>query len=113
MKALSIAMLMLGIAGCAKSVEPLALSITAQATPTSAAPGDSITVVTNVQGDGLVGVAVDFGDNTVFTYEFSGARRGKVTYKHPYATTGTFTITATVFDAAEDQRSTTMTVSID
>lgn len=113
MKALYAAMLILGIAGCTKSVEPLALTITAQATPTSAAPGDSITVVTNVQGNAVVGVAVDFGDGTVFETAFGGVRTGKVTYRHAYAATGTFTITATVHDAAEDQRSTTMTVQID
>jgi hypothetical protein len=114
MKVLYAAMCLFAVAGCAGSVEPAApLTVTAQVTPTSAARGDSITVVANVQGELVTGVTVDFGDGTVEEQGFGGVRTGKVTYRHAYDATGTFTITATVRDATDDQRTATATVQID
>ena len=86
--------------GCTEStLAPLPLDITIAASRTTAAPGDTIYFVATVQGGSLLGLNADYGDNATDLYGTSGARTGKVTFRHAYATRGTFTTKITITDA--------------
>jgi hypothetical protein len=102
------------LCGCAaSSLEPLSLSISVTATPTSAAVGDTITFVTNMQGDNLIAVEGDYGDGTSPDgFDIPFGRTARNTFKHVYTTTGSFTATFTAAQADSTARSTTATVQI-
>ena len=86
--------------GCTEStLAPLPLDITIAASRTTAAPGDTIYFVATVQGGSLLGLNADYGDNATDLYGTSGARTGKVTFRHAYAARGTFTTKITITDA--------------
>lgn len=87
-------------AGCSEStLAPLPLQISVAASRTTAAPGDTIYFVATVQGGSLLGLNADYGDTSTDLFGTSGARTGKVTFRHAYATRGTFTTKITLTDA--------------
>jgi len=89
-----------GAVACHESVlAPLPLDITISASKTTVAPGDTIVFVATVQGGYLLGLTADYGDNLNDIYGTSGARTGKVTFRHAYAARGTFTTKITLTDA--------------
>ena len=89
-----------GAVACHESVlAPLPLDITISASKTTVAPGDTITFVATVQGGYLLGLTADYGDNLDDIYGTSGARTGKVTFRHAYAARGTYTTKITLTDA--------------
>jgi hypothetical protein len=86
-------------AACAEStLDPLPLDITITASRTTAAPGDTVVFVATVQGGSLLGLNVDYGDGAVDSYGTAGARTGKVSFHHAYASPGTFTTKISVTD---------------
>jgi PKD repeat protein len=80
------------------TLDVIPLQISVDATPTSAAVGDTVTFVATVQGNSLLGVDADFGDGGTDRYGTSGARTGKVTFRHPFLARGTYTVKITVTD---------------
>lgn len=99
--------------GCGSStVEPLPLDITVQASRATAAPGDSIDFVATVQGQDLLGVDVDFGDGSTDSRGTSGARTGKLTFRHAFTTRGAYTTKITVTDGAVGQKTASVVVQI-
>jgi hypothetical protein len=101
------------VACAGNTLEPLALSISVTATPTSAAVGDTITFVTNAQGNALIAVDSDYGDGSaVDPVELPLARTAKNTFKHVYHAAGTFTATFTVAQVDSMARSTSATIQV-
>jgi hypothetical protein len=94
------------------SVEPLALSITLTATPASAAVGDTVTFVADAQGNALTALSADYGDGTSDGFQIPFARTARNSFKHVYATAGTFTATASVAQADSTTKSATATVQV-
>jgi len=88
------------LSACGEStLAPLPLQITVATNRTTAAPGDTVYFVATVQGGQLLGLDADYGDNAVDQFGTSGARTGKITFRHAYAARGTFTTKITVTDA--------------
>ena len=86
--------------GCTEStLAPLPLEISVAASRTTVAPGDTIYFVATVQGGSLLGLNADYGDTSTDLYGTSGARTGKVTFRHAYTARGTFTTKITLTDA--------------
>jgi hypothetical protein len=102
------------LSGCAaSSLEPLPLSISVTATPTSAAVGDTITFVANMQGNGLIAVDGDYGDGTAPDgFDIPFGRTARNTFKHVYSTAGNFTATFTAAQTDSTAKSATVTVQI-
>lgn len=102
------------LCGCASSsVEPLALSISVTATPTSAAVGDTITFIADMQGNGLIAVDGDYGDGSAPDgFDIPFGRTARNTFKHVYQKAGSFTATFTAAQADSSARSTTATIQI-
>jgi len=89
-----------GAVACHESVlAPLPLDITISASKTTVAPGDTIVFVATVQGGYLLGLTADYAATINDIYGTSGARTGKVTFRHAYAARGTFTTKITLTDA--------------
>lgn len=80
------------------TLDVIPLQISVQASNTSAAIGDTVTFVATVQGNSLLGLDADFGDGVTDRYGTSGARTGKVTFRHPFLSRGTYTVKITVTD---------------
>lgn len=106
------AMIVAIASACSRALEPLPLAITLDATPSTAATDDSITFVVGAQGGQLFGVEIDFGDTSTDQYATSGARTARVTFRHAYASAGTFTVRAVVTDARAGQKEASAEVTI-
>jgi len=93
-------------------LEPLPLDVTIAANRTTAAPGDTITFVTDAQGGSLVGVQVDYGDDTADSFATAGARTAHVTFKHAYSQRATYTVRVVVTDALAGQKEASVQVRV-
>jgi hypothetical protein len=104
----------MGVAvGCTEStLAPLPLDITIAASRTTAAPGDTIYFVATIQGGTLLGLNADYGDTATDIYGTSGARTGKVTFRHAYSARGTFTTTITLTDATLGTKSASVEIHV-
>ena len=96
----------IGLASCAQEpLEPLPFQISIETSRATAAPGDTVIFTAVVQGGSLLGLVAEFGDGSSDSYGTSGARTGRVGFRHAYTTRGTFTTTITVTDATAGQKS--------
>jgi hypothetical protein len=101
------------VLGCTEStLDPLPLDISVAASRTTAAPGDTIYFVATVQGGSLLGLNADYGDTSTDLFGTSGARTGKVTFRHAYATRGTFTTKITLTDATLGTKSASVEIHV-
>ena len=109
---LLVALLGIGLGGCRQTIEPpISLVATLESSRSTAARGDTVTFVVSATGNSLVGVVIDFGDQSGDLFATGGARTARVTFKHVFQTAGTFTISAVVTDAiVGDKESTTAVV---
>jgi hypothetical protein len=99
--------------GCGEStLAPLPLDISIAASRTTAAPGDTIFFVATIQGGSLLGLDADYGDSSTDQYGTSGARTGKVTFRHAYSARGTFTTKITLTDATLGTKSASVEVHV-
>lgn len=90
----------LGVIACGDgSLEPLPLSITLEASRTTAAPGETIDFVASAQGGSLLGVSIDYGDDTGDQFATGGARTARITFSHAFSGAGVYQVRATVTDA--------------
>ncbi|HEY4305001.1 MAG TPA: PKD domain-containing protein [Gemmatimonadaceae bacterium] len=94
------------------TVQPLALSISATATPTSAAVGDTITFVADMQGTSLVRLGVAYGDGSTEGFDIPFGRTARNTFKHVYTAAGNYTATLTVAQSDTTTKSATATVQV-
>jgi len=109
---LLIGALVLGGACTQSSLEALPLQISVAASRATAAPGDTIVFVATIQGGSLLGLDVDYGDTMTEQYGTGGARTGKVSFHHAYATRGTFVTKITVTDATAGQKSASVEIRV-
>jgi hypothetical protein len=92
--------LVVGLVACGDgSLDPLPLSITLEASRLTAAPGQPINFVVTAQGGTLVGITIDYGDDTGDQRGTSGARTAQVTFSHAFSSAGVYQVRATVTDA--------------
>jgi hypothetical protein len=105
--------LLLGLAACGRSsLDPLPLDIIVQASPATAAAGDTINFVVSAQGGNLLGLEMDFGDSKGDQFATSGARTARVTFRHAYVAQGVYQVRATVTDAVAGQKDATVEVRV-
>ena len=98
-------LLVVGSAACrAYELAPLPLDITVTTNKPSAAIGDSVSFVVVTHGGSLTGVEGDYGDGSGALFATSGARTATITFKHAYATRGSFSAGFTVTDATAGQK---------
>lgn len=97
--------LVVPLAACGDaSLDPLPLRITIEVSSATAAPGDAVNFVVVAQGGNLLGVEVDYGDNSSDQYGAGGARTARVTFSHAFSVVGVYQVRATVTDAVAGQR---------
>ena len=100
-------------ASCRQSTEPPGpLVVTLESSRSTAARGDTITFTVHATGNNLIGVIMDFGDQTGDLYATGGALTARVTFKHVFQATGSFTVTAIVTDAIAGEKESTTAVVI-
>ena len=94
-------------------ISPGDVSISLSASSSTAHPGDTVSFVVNAAGNNLFGVAIEYGDSNTDLYSTGGALSARVTFKHVYESTGTFTVRAIVTDAiaGEKEASTSIVVN--
>jgi len=94
------------------TLENLPLQISVEAAPATAAVGDTVYFIATVQGNSLLGLNVDFGDGAADSYGTAGARTGRVTFRHPFVSRGTYTVKITVTDGDAAQKAASVDVQI-
>jgi hypothetical protein len=113
MRALWIVALTIMLSACSPAtLDVIPLQISVQASSASAAIGDTVTFVATVQGNSLLGVDADFGDGATDRFGTSGARSGKVTFRHPFLARGTYTVRITVTDGDASTKATSVAIQI-
>lgn len=100
------------LTACAGPLEPLALAVTFKATPTTAAVGDTVTFVSDAQGNDMIAVVFEFGDGSADGTDLPFARTAHDTFKHVYAAAGTYTATVTVVQSDSAKKTAPATVTI-
>ena len=101
------------LAACRQTTAPLVpLQVTLESSQLTAIPGDTITFTVRATGNNLVGVVMDFGDSGSDQYGMGGALTARVTFKHAFVTTGTFTVSAVVTDAVAGEKEATVGVLV-
>lgn len=112
MRLLLLGLLPLVCASCLAPIEALPLTVTVEASRTTAAPQDSITFVVKAGGSALVGIQAEYGDGASDSFNPSGARTATVSFLHAYLAKGTYTVTAIVTDATAGQQKATVQVRV-
>ena len=112
-----VGMLVLCALACAGACEvtrlaPLPLTVSVEASRTTAAPRDSISFVIKAAGGTLLLLELDYGDTVLDQFSPSGARTASVTFRHAYAAKGVYTVTATVTDVQAGQKKATVDVRV-
>jgi hypothetical protein len=91
------------------ALDPLPLAVEIQAVPEAVAPGDTISFLVSAQGGRLLGLVMEFGDGATDQRPTGGARSARLTFRHAYASAGTYTAIVTATDAvAGDARASVM-----
>ena len=90
----------------------IGISIFMEANPTVVQVGDTVTFIVNISANNLFGVVIAYGDSVSDQYSTGGASTARVTFKHAYANSGTFTARATVSDAIVGDREVTQLIVV-
>jgi hypothetical protein len=100
---LALALAFAAVLSCGPSaLEPLELTANLTANPVTALVEDSVTVVLEAQGTNLLGVIVDYGDDSrAYERDLPSARTLGLTLKHAYDSAAVFTITARIDEATD------------
>lgn len=105
-------LMLLMLAGCDLTSPSRQLSLVLQATPSSAAVGDTISFVATAQGTALDGIRMTYGDGTSDNYTASGGTTAQVLFRHAYQAPGTFQVQGTVTDSRSGTKTTSLSVAI-
>ena len=100
----------LGITACIEALHPLPLDISLDASRTAPAVGDTVNFLVTTQGGNLLGINMDYGDNSGDQFGLAGARTAKVTFRHVFAAAGSYQVQATVTDATTTEKSATVQI---
>jgi hypothetical protein len=99
--------------GCAGSpLEPKPFEMSLEATPQAAAPGDTVVFIVRAQGGNLLGVEIQYGDNSGDLFGTGGATTARVTFRHAYAQRGTYQVRAAVTDATSGVKEANLEVRV-
>ena len=105
--------LALAMGACkSRTLEPLPLDVTIQASKTTPAPGETVAFVVQAQGGQLFGVEISYGDAATDLFETGGARTARITFQHAYAAAGTYRARATVTDVVAGEKSTEVEIRV-
>jgi len=91
---------------------PVPLQVSLESSDLTASAGDTIAFTVHATGNNLVGVVMDFGDSGSDQFAMGGALTARVTFKHAFETTGTYTVSAVVTDAVAGEKQATVAVLI-
>jgi len=94
------------------TLDVIPLQISVEASSASAAVGDTVTFVATVQGNSLLGLDADFGDGGTDRYGTSGARTGRVTFRHPFLARGAYTVRIMVTDGDASTKAASIGVQV-
>lgn len=98
---------------CRQTTEaPTQLSVSLQANTSLVPRGDTVTFQVNADGNNLVGVIIDYGDDAMDQYATGGALSARVTFKHAYSAAGSFTVRASVTDAIAGVKEATVSIVV-
>lgn len=98
---------------CRESLAPqVPLEVTMEASHLTALAGDTITFIVHATGNNLVGVEIDFGDSVSEAYSTGGAHTARVTFRHAFVATGSFTVRAVVTDAIAGVKEATLGIQV-
>jgi hypothetical protein len=101
------------VIACRQSVEPpTGLTVSLQANTTVAVRGDTVTFTVIAAGNNLFGVVMEYGDEATDRYATGGALSARVTFKHAYSDSGTFTARAVVSDAVAGDKDVTISIVV-
>jgi hypothetical protein len=107
------ALLLAGAMSCSVDpIEPLPLDLTIEANRTTAAPGDTVTFVADAQGGSLIGIEINYGDDSSDLFSTAGARTAHVTFRHAYQQPATYTVRVIVTDASAGQKEATVEIRV-
>ena len=114
MRRLIVAVLLVaGTATCTnESLGPLPLDVSIESNVQTTVTGDSVTFTVSAQGGNLLGVQMDYGDGGTDLYATYGARTARVTFRHAFDATGTYTVSAAVTDAVAGQKDASLQIRI-
>ena len=102
-----------GIAGCSLlTTEFRSLSVGVGATPTTAAPGDTIVFAATVQGTNLSSVSMDYADGTGDLVSVTGVTSGRAVFHKAYSAKGTFSVVARVSDLSGTFKAASVVITI-
>jgi hypothetical protein len=88
------------------------ISIQLLASPLVAQTGDTVTFIVDVSANNVSGVVINYGDSGGDQQSIGGAPTARVTFKHAYADTGSYTARATVSDAVVGERNVTQVITV-
>ena len=91
---------------------PGQVALSLQANAAVVTRGDTVTFTVNATGNNLFGVVIDYGDTTSEQYATGGALTARVTFKHAYASAGSYAVKATVTDAVAGEREASILVVV-
>jgi hypothetical protein len=94
------------------SLDPLPLEITIAANRATAAPGETVEFEVTAQGGTLIGVTIDYGDDTSDQFGTGGARTARVTFSHAFAAAGVYQVRASVVDAVAGGRDAVVQITV-
>jgi plastocyanin len=114
MKLLSFGFLLVAcLTACRQTTAPpVPLQVSLESSDLTASAGDTIAFTVHATGNNLVGVVMDFGDSGSDQFAMGGALTARVTFKHAFETTGTYTVSAVVTDAVAGEKQATVAVLI-
>lgn len=91
--------------GCRQTTAPpVPLLVTLESSRTTVSRGDTVTFTVNAAGNNLFGVVLDYGDSVAEQYAMGGALSARVTFRHAFGSTGSFTVRAVVTDAIAGEK---------
>jgi PKD repeat protein len=105
-QALYVLPLLFGVA-CLGPSEPIPLSVSAVANPTTANVGAVVDIVVTARGAGIGVIHAQFGDGTDEVFPAGGANSTTVTFPHAYESAGTFHVLVTASDTRGSKATTT------
>jgi hypothetical protein len=110
----ALAALAFAASGCGfDTLEPLPLDITIIADKLVTLPSDSITFEIRAQGANLLGITVEWGDDTSYMLPTGGARTAEISgIRHAYDVSGVYQVSAAVDDRAGARKSATLEITI-
>ena len=99
-------------ASCNPTSTAVGIAVLLEANPTVVPAGDTVTFVVNVSANNVSGVLINYGDSASDQFSTGEGPTARVTFKHAYRDTGSYTARATVSDALVGDREVTQVIVV-